>query len=261
MNNRFIFLFITFYGILGTTYGQDNKLPQIQQKSFWMENFEADGKLEEWQQPLQAYNKDTHTAHSIANDDTYLYLAVKSNRTSKIFLGGVGLILERKGKSDLEVIYPYNPSHDMSTDELVIKAFSDPKAPKKISDLDKIQVKGLLANDSIIPMLNEQGILAAISEEMGESEIYENGERHYVVEMALPLAYLKGMNTESSDLNYRIRLRGVNLFVVAGQTGRMPIPPGLKNDREINYETAKAAEQTSPTEFKGVYRLANNPNN
>ncbi|WP_037458193.1 hypothetical protein, partial [Sphingobacterium paucimobilis] len=68
MQYKLTFFTIVFAGMLTQSYAQKNKQPQVQQTSIWMEGFEADGKLDEWQQPLQAYNDDTHIAYSLAND-------------------------------------------------------------------------------------------------------------------------------------------------------------------------------------------------
>lgn len=73
MNTRFIVLFIVFYGVVAISSAQEEKRPQIQQSSIWMDNFEADGKLDEWKQPLQADNDDTKIQYNLANDESYLY--------------------------------------------------------------------------------------------------------------------------------------------------------------------------------------------
>ncbi|ERJ60141.1 hypothetical protein [Sphingobacterium paucimobilis] len=96
MQYKLTFFTIVFAGMLTQSYAQKNKQPQVQQTSIWMEGFEADGKLDEWQQPLQAYNDDTHIAYSLANDATYLYLAVKSKRAMKIRDGGITLDAKTK---------------------------------------------------------------------------------------------------------------------------------------------------------------------
>ena len=137
-SNRFIFLFTICYSIIGKSYSQEEKRPQIQQSSIWMKNFEADGEWDEWQQPLQAYNDDTHIAYSLANDDMYLYLAVKSNRWMKILAGGLMLeVINMKGKSP-SVIFPYNTAYDRRGGQ-----FKDQL--NDIGDITELEVSGIAA--------------------------------------------------------------------------------------------------------------------
>lgn len=253
MQKRILLLFIISIGFPFTGQSQE-KLPQVQKNSIWMNGFEADGKLDEWQQLLQAYNEDTHIAYSLANDDAYLYLAVKSNRTAKIFNGGIGLKIKQSNKADLEVIYPYNFAHDWAKKGGLLRILNDPKNPKSLKDLDQIETRSMINNaDSIIPMVNEYGLLAGISEVMGESEIYENGERHYIVEIAVPLLYL---DVNNEEIEYTIQLRGIKVDIPVGNKIMMPVERGAQTDRELNYEKIKAQDTIIPAELKGTYRLA-----
>ncbi|ERJ60142.1 hypothetical protein M472_15370 [Sphingobacterium paucimobilis HER1398] len=250
-----------FAGMLTQGYAQKNKLPQVQQTSIWMEGFEADGKLDEWQQPLQAYNDDTHIAYSLANDDQYLYLAVKSDRTSKIFTGGITLEMV-KDDENVAVTYPYNFSYNKRKHR---NTGLNPNTPKKISDLTEIEAYGIPdIKTNIIPLLNEYGLQAGlyyVKEGEGDEE---EKEVFYTVEIAVPIQYLQ--ITGSKELNYRIRLRG-----------EIPSPDfeGVKKPQGFHFKSdgsmvpfsqaliekmyQKHLDLYNPTELKGTYRLATKP--
>ncbi|ERJ57904.1 hypothetical protein [Sphingobacterium paucimobilis] len=257
MQYKLTFFTIVFAGMLTQGYAQKNKQPQVQQNSIWMEGFEADGKLDEWQQPLQAYNDDTHIAYSLANDDQYLYLAVKTNRTQKVFRGGVSLLL--KGKNNIEITYPYNPTYDMSSDELIMKAFNDNTQPRVLADFDKIETVGLTqGRDSIIYLTNEYGVEAGIEKETIETEIYRNGADFYNIEIAIPIQYLPF--SDDGMVEYIITLRGIKVNQPIGQKPIMPAgydpndTPRIRNDKDM-----KAVDSASPTKLTGTYRLATKP--
>lgn len=265
MSNRFIFVFITFYSIVGASYAQGKKIPQLQANSIWMTGFEADGKLDEWQLPLQAYNNDTHISYSIANDETYLYLAVKSNRTTKIFNGGISLEVTNANKQPVAVIYPYDFTYDRRANPEIV---SHPDKPRSLSDLKEIEINGIQnISTKTIPIINEYGIQVGISSEVEYTELYkDDGELFYTVEFGIPLEYfdIKLVEGQVDILDYRLKLRGIIPSAMFGGVGRGTGNIMTSDGRIVQkYSGAQVEDQYQKdvdlyrlTELKGTYRLA-----
>lgn len=265
MNTRFIVLFIVCYGVVGTSSAQEEKRPQIQQSSIWMDNFEADGKLDEWKQPLQADNDDTKLQYSLANDNQYLYLAVKSNRTSKIFNGGITLEVMTPKKQPVSIIFPYDFTYDRRANPEIV---SHPDKPWNLSDLKEIEIDGIQnVFTKTIPIINEYGIHVGISSNVEYTELYkEDGELYYMVEFGIPLEYfdIKLVEGESKTLDYKLKLRGIippATFVgVSRGTGNVMTSDGRIVQKfsgaQIEDRYNKDVDLYRPSELKGTYRLA-----
>ncbi|ERJ60143.1 hypothetical protein [Sphingobacterium paucimobilis] len=255
MQYKLTFFTIVFAGMLTQSYAQKNKQPQVQQTSIWMEGFEADGKLDEWQQPLQAYTDDGHISYSLANDDINLYLVVTSNRISKIFRGGVTFVAKRGDSVDLKITYPYNYTYDMI--KYPNAAFMDPDRPKKLEDFVSIETSGLTENEApLIGLVNQYGIQVGIGDKMEDSKVLADGEEYMIVEFAIPLSHLGG--SIPSELEYGIHLRGIKAPSVP-DLDRMPDSPNARSKKELNYIKMLARDAFIPLELKGTYRLATKP--
>lgn len=245
--------------------GYAQKRLTVQDTSIWMSEFVADGRLDEWSEPLQAYDENSAIEYSLANDDMYLYLVVRSNHTSKILFGGVSLTVERPGKPDVMVLYPYNSAHNLSGGAM--EMMNKPGRIFRIQDAERIETAGIVdEGDSILFIANEYGIQAAVREAKVNTEMYPEGESHYVVEIAVPLQYLDlSPDAGARELNYRIGLRGVTLgsgmrglmfgmgtsvVIVGGGSGSQP------SRRQQEYERIKSRDMSVPTELKGTYRIA-----
>lgn len=243
--------------------GYAQKRPTVQDTSIWMSEFVADGRLDEWSEPLQAYDENSAIEYSLANDDMYLYLVVRSNHTSKILFGGVSLIVERPGKPDVMVLYPYNSAHNLSGGAM--EMMNKPGRIFRIQDAERIETAGIVdEGDSILFIANEYGIQAAVRETKVNTEMYPEGEPHYVVEIAVPLQYLElSPDAGARELSYRIGLRGVTLgsgmggfgmgasvAIVGGRSGSQ------STRRQQEYERIKSRDMSVPTVLKGTYRIA-----
>lgn len=76
-------------------------------------NIKVDGKLTEWNDDFQAMNKTTLLTYSIANDDNYLYLALKTadqTASRKITAGGITFTIntanKKKEQDAFKLTYP-----------------------------------------------------------------------------------------------------------------------------------------------------------
>ncbi|ERJ60134.1 hypothetical protein [Sphingobacterium paucimobilis] len=102
-----ILLFPIF--VNGQTAGKDVS------PAHWKQDVSLDGKLDEWNKNDFIYNKETRLWYSLANDDTYLYLAVKKEENSnKIFSwGGLQFSVSKEDrKSSSSISFPLAIKND-----------------------------------------------------------------------------------------------------------------------------------------------------
>src|SRR4051812_36675737 len=88
---------------------QAQKTTNVQEAAVWVpDNIKVDGKLNEWNDSFQAFNKATQVYYTLANDGKNLYLAIKSvnqNTANKIVAGGINLTINTAGKkSDKDAV-------------------------------------------------------------------------------------------------------------------------------------------------------------
>lgn len=90
-------------------FAQDKKLKDVQEVSLWAPTgVKADGKLVEWNDSFQAYNKATKLYYTISNDDRNIYLAIKSTdamNNNKIVAGAITIAINTEGKKKTENTY------------------------------------------------------------------------------------------------------------------------------------------------------------
>ena len=88
---------------------QDKKLKDVQEVSLWAPaGVKADGKLTEWNDSFQAYNKATQLYYTISNDEKNIYLAIKSTdamNNNKIVAGAITIAFNTEGKKKTENTY------------------------------------------------------------------------------------------------------------------------------------------------------------
>ena len=98
-------LAITF----AVAFAQDKKLKDVQEVSLWAPaGVKADGKLVEWNDSFQAYNKATKLYYTISNDAKNIYLAIKSTdamNNNKIVAGAITIAINTEGKKKTENTY------------------------------------------------------------------------------------------------------------------------------------------------------------
>lgn len=95
--------------ICAATQAQDKKLKDVQEVSLWAPaGVKADGKLIEWNDSFQAFNKATKLFYTISNDEKNVYLAIKSTdpmNNNKILAGGITIAVNTEGKKKVENTY------------------------------------------------------------------------------------------------------------------------------------------------------------
>jgi len=210
--------------ISGNVFAQ--KVSSTQQGNMWVpQGIKIDGKLSEWGTALQAYNKTVKLWYSIANDNKYLYLAIKSddlNYNPKILAGGISLTIntaDRKRDKDAYIItYPiisrsgglgrggrgrrggFGQDQDKPDTAAIVAQQRQTLATGK--EISAIGFKEI--TDTLISIYNEYGIKAA-------SGIDDKG--NYTAELAIPLAILK-IPAGQKEIAYNIKVNGLQLDMV-----------------------------------------------
>lgn len=214
-------LFVGLLAIYSNTFAQ--KINNTQQGNMWApQGIKIDGKLSEWGTELQAYNKTVKLWYSMANDDKYLYLAIKSeelNYNPKILAGGISLTIntaDRKRDKDAYVVtYPiisraggfsrggrgrrggFGQDQDKPDTAAIVAQQRQTLATGK--EISAIGFKEI--TDTLISIYNEYGIKAA-------ANIDDKG--IYTAELAIPLAMLR-IPTGQKEIAYNIKLNGLQL--------------------------------------------------
>jgi hypothetical protein len=230
-----------------------------------------DGKLNEWNDNFQAYNRNTRVTYLMANDDKNIYLVVKSRdftTTAKIIAGGVDLAIntdgKKKEKDAYSVTFPVieNPqrlaggfgnrfeNRNAGVDTEMMRSIHQ----RTIIAAKEIKVLGFKnITDTLISIYNEYSIRAAIGFE-------DSGA--ILLEMAIPLKLL-GLTTDNAkEMAYNIKLNGFQINGGNGRNGRGPGgggppagggggPGGPGGRNAIDF-----LDLISPSDFWGKYTLA-----
>lgn len=248
-----IFKLMSF--IIGCTlplWVKAQKLPNIQTTGVWLpETVKIDGKLNEWDNGLSANNKSNHLQYTLANNDKYLYLAVKSAdkvTVGKIIAGGVNLTMkfpDDNQQTALGIVYPLGNAKYKNNSYAYLDSV-------KISDMVLMAKEIKVLNfktipDSLISVYNSYGIKSSIS--------YNKGLLIY--ELMLPLNVLGIPYTENSKFNYKIKLDGFFTSEKLSDTPSSPppAPMGLPANRSPFSDAGMALEMREPTDFSGKYVL------
>jgi hypothetical protein len=270
------------------------KLPGIQETSVLApKNIKIDAKLTEWDDTFQAYNKTTEIFYTISNDDKNLYLVIKSTdpiNNNKIIAGGINFTINTTGrKKDKEGYVITFPLVDIAAMRNQILSMAstggagsnrEPDSAaianmrkKALSMVKEIKLAGFAVADvpdSVVSIYNEYGLKAAID---------YDAKGNLTCEMAVPLKYLHLITAGTKELNYNIKLNGLNIDAIfpgagafmsggfggggggagggfGGGGGRAGggIPGGAANG--IPSSMQQMQSMISPTDFWGKYTLA-----
>jgi hypothetical protein len=260
-------------------------LKNVQVTSVWAPaNVKIDGKINEWEDNFQAYNKSTKLFYTLSNNEKYLYLAVTSTdaqNNTKIAAGGITLTINTEGKKKdkdaftltFPVISNSGGGRGMrggrsggrqptdATDTAAISA-----AHKQfIASAKEIKVFGFKqVDDTLVSIYNEYGIKAAIGyDSLG----------NYNYELAVPLKLLGISPDNTQEIAYNVKVNGLQIsgdsqgkvmldaFQSGGGGGRISISGndrggGFGGGEKGNSKNIDFADLTSPTDFWGKYTLA-----
>lgn len=259
------------------------KLSNVQQGSVRAPaKVKVDGKLNEWPETFQAYNKATALFYTIANDGETLYLVMKSANkanSSKIIGGGINFTINagnKKKDKEKDAFVIKFPIVDMANLQgMIMQRMRPQNGPPQpldsaavagirkqiISSIKEIGISGFKdIPDSLISIYNEYQIKAAID---------VDSQNNAIVEIAIPLKYLH-MAGNNTAFNYNIRLNGLQLNFGGGNAGFRPPAGGFQggggmpNGGGGGFQggggmprgMGDMAAMLSPTDFSGTYTLS-----
>jgi len=223
----------SLFGVLllltGLKVSAQAHLKDVQTSSIWApDNVKIDGKVNEWEDSFQAYNKSTKLFYTISNNEKYLYLAVTSTdatNNAKIVAGGITLTIntagKKKDKDAFSLTFPVitrgrgrrgaggagggarlngrQPAGGGTVDTAAVAA-----ARKQLIEASKeIKVLGFKdVEDTLISIYNEYGIKSAIGyDELG----------NYSYELAVPLKLLNISLDDTKDIAYNVKVNGLQV--------------------------------------------------
>ncbi len=237
------------------------KLPNMQPTGLYAPaNVKVDGKLTEWNNQLEAYNKSTSIYYTMANSNDNLYLAVRTTDFTSMdkMLGG-GLSLTITGKNGaIAFTTPITSATNRGNISKAVRssdAITDSVATKLNRELTtnskQAAVKGITAiADPTISVYNEYGIKVAG---------YLGTDKAYTCEVAIPLKYITPILGDAADFKYNIMVNGVKMEIVTrnsnGETVSSQSAELASVMANVRLNGTPMIELASPTDFTGTYTL------
>ena len=205
--------------LFGAMNLQAQKLPNVQEASLRAPaNIKIDGRLNEWKDSLQAYNKATQLYYTVSNDDENLYLTVKADQPrviTKLIDVGLTFIINKAGKKSSDAkdnIQLTYPMLDFAPGQRILwyagsRVRSETAVPKGVRDMDTTTYSSVRA-DSLIKIANtmlgnhakniavkgipqiQDSLLSIYNEERIKAVGRFDKAGIYVYELAIPLKYL-----------------------------------------------------------------------
>ena len=197
-------------------------LKDVQATSIWAAaNIKIDGRINEWEDSFQAYNKSTKLFYTLANNEKYLYLAITSTdaaNNTKVAAGGITFTIntagKKKDKGAYIITYPVinkggrgqrgggrfgGRKQTDGTDTAVTNAAHR----QLIAASKEIKVLGFKdVDDTLISIYNEYGIKTAIGyDTLG----------NYSYELAIPLKILGIEPGNTTEIAYNIKVNGLQV--------------------------------------------------
>jgi hypothetical protein len=210
----------------------------IQEGSLFLSKpVKVDGRLNDWQDTLQAFNRTALLGYTIANDEKNIYLAVKSPdfiNTARILSGGLTLTINTEGKKKedeaFRITFPIVKAATRGSGERG-QGISDQRRTgisggqrqfdradqgqrrnkatdsvimerrkAQLAQFKEIKVAGFKQiSDSLISIYNEYGIKVAAGYDIKGSMIYE---------VAVPMKLLDLTKDSKKELAYNIKING-----------------------------------------------------
>lgn len=180
-----------------------------------------DGKLDEWGEDFQAYNKTTKLFYTLSNDEKYMYLVVRSTdvqNSTKIMGGGVTLTINTADKKKEENAYSVKfpiinranarglrrPRGASATTVMDSASIAEAAAARKqaIAAIKEISVLGFKEiPDTLISIYNTYGIKAAAG---------YDAQANLQFELAIPLSLLNISVDKPKEFAYNLKVNGID---------------------------------------------------
>ena len=248
-----IIFFLVAIAIVSTSSAQ--KKGEIHKNLYLNNDFSIDGKLNEWSDSLQNTNSQSKLSYVVANNDTALYVAVKTsdpNTIRKILIHGFTFMINKSAKKTPgpAVIFPYVDRTDFGANQ--------PKptgTPVKMNQHVLSQVRGVVTRDfkgiidGKVSLQNEYGIKAASS--IDDKNVFR-------YELSIPLAHLELNKDFAEALSYQFRINGIERTVMQRGIGSRLNSYGYGPYGSYPDDTY-ARKITDAVEFWARYTLAISP--
>jgi len=219
-----------FFAVISTfcVPARAQKVSNVQQGSVWApDSVKIDGKLTEWGNTLQAYNKSTLLWYTLANNDKNIYLVIKStgqSNNNKILAGGISLTIntagKKKDKDAFVITFPVPNNTGMrgmgrrrggdqqdTPDSAAIIA----QQRQTLADSKEISALGFKdITDTLISIYNEYSIKAV-------AKIDDKG--NFVYELAVPLQLLGLSTADAKEIAYNVKVNGLQIAGFGGFGG------------------------------------------
>lgn len=253
LNNKLHWLFILL--ILAILVNTSKALAQKNKKHL-VQSIKAtasvsiDAKLNEWNLADFQHNKASQLAFLIANNDSTLFLVVKSDKvadTKRLIAGGLSFSVNTSGQEKVKetLIFPLLKRNNRSATSTISKKPADPaqRLKEELAGLNEIGVYGFdQILDGKIALNNDYGIRAAAG---------LNEEGLLICEYALPMKLLQSNGAKSDIFACQIRVNGLTL---AGNSTNNRIQTIGRGGFPILSSTVNGFE---PSEFWVVVQLSN----
>lgn len=277
--------------ISGSQIIAQSHLKDVQATSVWAPaTVKIDGRINEWEDSFQAYNKSTRLYYTLSNNDKYLFLAITSTdaaNNNKIVAGGITLTVNTAGKKKDKDAYSLTfpnlsrgggrgqrgqrgggrPGGRVQGTEPDTAAIAAGRR-QLVASSKEIKVLGFKEiTDTLISIYNEYGIKTAIGyDSLG----------NYSYELAVPLKLLGISPDKVQEIAYNLKVNGLSLTAGAplrgaggaggfggngGGFGGGGRAGGRGGNAGGGGGTGRSggndfADMTSPTDFWGKYTLA-----
>ncbi|RZA02941.1 MAG: hypothetical protein EOP47_05065 [Sphingobacteriaceae bacterium] len=258
----------SFLSIMICVSASAQKLPAIQPNSIKPPaNLKIDGKTNEWNNTFQAYNGNIDAFYSISNDDSNLYLVVKTkDETTAKKMIGAGIVLsitpeKNKFENGCSIGPAVNESATLTISNayMEFKQYAGKKDRSKQADssltvvnkavttsMKEIIVAGVTGIDNVIPVYNEQGIRSAM--------LFDNSGA-LTWEFAVPLKYLKSAMGNKPSFFYNLIVRGMRNNAKS-VTSRSTGVTAMVVNTPRSMGTSNQDQLMNTTDFWGEYKLA-----
>jgi hypothetical protein len=256
--------------LLLSTAAYAQKQPELQTAGMRAPaNIKVDGKTNEWNGLLQAYNPAIQASYTVSNDDNRLYLTVyatKKEIVNKIINGGISFTINKGPRKTMvggtTITYPVFDKNDkpfINTNALALLKPDETDPSHKADSLMKtfnatfankarlIRLSGLKDLDTLISIYNKDGIRtrAALDNKL-----------FYTYELAIDLKLLDLSAADHAKFNYNIRFNEVEIDFVPGMQIARNDEGFVTKIFVANPQLANSfAAALSPTDCWGEYTL------
>lgn len=245
------------------THVHAQRLPNKQTRSLLAPySVSIDGNLSEWQNKFQAFNKSTELFYTLSNDDTNLYLIVRSGDPSiatKMLYGVTFSLSGDVKRVDKAASFTF-PVLDWKIRSLIVSSVGagtktkDWKVPgdslintinMQLNQVAKIKTTGLENNPDTVTLIRRSEIIKAVGK--------FDKELTFTYEFAVPL---KRLGLKGNTFVYKVKLNGSNPNATVSADGTATINAGGGQGVPVVLTVSPNELIVQlPTDFTGEYTL------